>query len=158
VEVIDMTEIKWNKYLWESKTAAIEQVNALEKELNVIFPDDYKNVAIKHQGMVPAPNTIDVGKGTTAITCLMHFDKNGNQKFQSYGMEWNYNNLVEDVGPLIIPFAAALGANVFAFDYKDKINIPKVVFINADLEGDEAIIPVADNFTEFLSMLYEPED
>ena len=151
-----MNDIKWNGYLWADKKASQSSVESFERAHSINYPQDYKSVVKLHQGQVPVPSEIKVRDGITAETCLMHFEKE-DIKNRSYSVEWNFNNLVEDVGGGVIPFAEALGGSVFAFDFRKSKENPTIIFINSDFEGEDAIIPVVNNFTEFMSRLYEPE-
>ena len=59
----------------------------------------------------------------------------------------------DDVPEKIIPIMGTGGASVIAFDYRLSNRNPKVVFVNADKEGEDAITEISANFTDFLSLL-----
>jgi hypothetical protein len=66
-----------------------------------------------------------------------------------------YKSIQPHVPQGIYPFAATGAGDFICFDYRRSSNAPAVVFYFAEAEGEEAIYPVADHFTEFLSKLHD---
>ncbi|CAM3202002.1 MULTISPECIES: SMI1/KNR4 family protein [Vibrio] len=52
-----------------------------------------------------------------------------------------------------LPIAIGAGGDYLCLDYSDSITNPTVVFWFHELEGEDAIFPVADTFTQVLDML-----
>ncbi|MGF1907847.1 SMI1/KNR4 family protein [Vibrio kasasachensis] len=52
-----------------------------------------------------------------------------------------------------LPIVLGAGGDYLCLDYSDSNTNPAVVFWFHELEGEEAIFPVADSFTQVLSML-----
>jgi len=150
--------LKWENYVWdEDHPATTEQVKEIESKLNITFPKDYVIFSIDHHGMSPESSVVPIGDGETILTTLLHFEvdsvEDENYTYSIYG---THNILKEYLNPLIVPFAIASGASNFCFDYRHSKDTPTIIFLDSDYGGDEgAIIPVANDFTEFLSMFKE---
>ncbi len=156
-------KIKWKNYLWsEEKRATLAQVRNVEKILDIKFPKSYLETATINQGKRPEPNRVRVGEGSSGMTTFLLFEDNPKSADSSYGIIHSHKVFKdEDYSPLIIPFGQAGGACLFCFDYRKIKDNPLVVFIDWDSFGngdEEAIIPVAKNFTEFLEMFYEDKE
>lgn len=147
--------IIWENYVWdEEHKATPEQVKAIEYKLNIVFPNDYLDVAMKEHGKTPEPCGLPISKGSSVVTTLLHFEDDPTDKDNyNYSIIRQHNLLSEDQNPLLIPFAKASGASMFCFDFRNSKKSPSIIFNDSDSEGDEAIISVAKDFTEFISML-----
>ena len=148
-----MEEFNWIKYVWDEKKPLLDKnIKNLEERLGVTFPNDYLNIVKEHQGQSLNENiVVRVRNGLGVVGYLLHFldeDK------YSYSIMQEHEYIEEEFPEKIIPFQSAGGANIFAFDYRIKKDDPSVVFINSDIEGEEAIIPVADNFTDFMNQWF----
>ena len=66
-----------------------------------------------------------------------------------------YKSIQPRVPEDIYPFAATGAGDSICFDYRRSPDAPSVVFYFAEAEGEEAIYPVANSFTEFLSILHD---
>ncbi len=153
--------ILWNNYVWdEDHPATIEQVRSVESKLNIKFPSDFLEVATNEHGKMPNPNNINVGDGEIFVNNLYHFeDEPDDVDNQTYGILGVHEIQSEYQDQLLIPFASSGGGSDFCFDYRDSKGEPTIIFLDSDLGGDQdAIIPLAKNFTEFLGLLYEDED
>lgn len=54
----------------------------------------------------------------------------------------------------VYSFATDSGGNGICFAYRVSPDAPSLAFYNAEQEGDEAIMSLANSFTEFLDALY----
>ena len=146
--------ISWRPYVWKTARPATPQEMAkLEEELGVSLPADYKNLAITHQGMAPTPCVLDIGRGNTVVCELLtiSFDEEhwGSSMLEAYKDTQHY------LPQGIYPFAATGAGDFICFDYRRSPDAPSVVFYFTEAEGEEAIYPVANSFTEYLSKLHD---
>jgi len=149
--------LKWEKYLSDvDNIASDEGIKKFETEHQIVFPPEYIDLVKAHQGEVPGNFVVNVGKGITPAGVLFHFDKSG--AHTGYSIEKVLHNIQDEFPENVIPFQSAGGGCHFAFNYRENSSTPSIIFIDSDYEGDEAIIPIADNFTEFLYLLYESKD
>jgi len=148
-------KILWEDYVWDKYIPLTGlEIEKVESSLNVQFPDDYKSVVIKHQGQTPVQCCFKVNDNYIVVfNTLFHFN-DGESK--TYNIIKNNNIASEFLPEMIIPFADTAGDDFVCFDYRS--GEVKVVFASHERSGEEAIIPIANSFTEFLSMLYEPTD
>ena len=144
--------ITWNHYLWdEDHPADPASIRYLENELDIVFPREYVDVVISNQGKVPSPNTLSLNGRTTGIGVLFLID--GAEPYMGSTIRSNLEYIEDDVPEKIVPILGTGGASVVAFDYRFNDQNPKVVFVNADKEGEEAITEISSSFTEFLGLL-----
>jgi len=150
-------DVTWEDYVWsEGHKATPEQVKAIESKLNISFPNDYLDVAMQEHGKTPEPCGIPISKGSSVVITLLHFEDDPTDKENyNYSIIRQHNLLTENQNPLLVPFAKAGGASLFCFDYRNSKKSASIIFNDSDSEGEEAIIPIANNFTEFLTMLEE---
>lgn len=151
--------MEWVPYvsLPEVTPAAIAQ---LEGERGHKLPQDYIQAVIEHRGDIPRPGSADVGSGIASVSTLFFIDKDFQGKGNSYN-SWFYIEKLDDelpdrLGADLIPFSFNGGQGVFVFDYRLG-SAPTVAFVDLDIadEGEDAIIPVADSFGDFLSKLHD---
>lgn len=146
--------VTWENYVWDSpRPATLDEVEALEQEWGISFPGDYKRVVMEHQGMTPTPYAIDIGRSNNVICELMTVSVDEQQR--SYAMRHVYPLIKNLVPAGIYPFAGTGTGDYMCFDYRASATAPKVVFYFTDFLGEEALYPVADSFTDFLSKLHD---
>lgn len=146
--------ISWKPYVWEAvHPASPHELARIEQEWGVSLPSDYTNLAITHQGMAPTPSVLDIGRGNTVVCELLTISLD-EEHWGSSILEV-YKSIQPHVPQGIYPFAATGAGDFICFDYRRSQDAPSVVFYFAEAEGEEAIYPVADNFTEFLSKLHD---
>lgn len=150
--------IVWENYIWERETQPIitmEEIETLEKEWEVVLPEDYKSILLENQGKGPKQDSVSVGDGITNFCCLLTLSTKVSR--ESYSLR-KMNKIIKDhLTSRVFPFARDSGGNFFCFDYRHS-DIPSVVFLYPD-EGEENdedsyFIKVADSFQDFLSKLY----
>jgi hypothetical protein len=73
------------------------------------------------------------------------------EKWPEYSLLRTYESTRHYVPPLVYPFTQTSGGELVCFDYRVAAEQPAIVFIT--VEGD--IHPIADSFTNFLSMLHD---
>lgn len=144
--------ITWNHYLWdEDHHVDPASIRYLEDEFDIIFPQDYLDTVILNQGKTPNPGILSIGGRTIGIGVLFLIE--GGEPDESSTIRSNLEYIEDDVPGKIMPIMGTGGASVIAFDYRLSNQHPKVVFVSADKEGEDAITEVSSNFTDFLSLL-----
>lgn len=130
------------KSLSVDQEALKEQLEQIEKELNLKLPGAYKNFCIEY--------------------CMNNF--NGVFVYSYYRLEfifpgkilWGICDWNQDRFKNIIPFAAD-NNDLFCFDHtKTRDGIMPIVVCKSKSDLDPQV--VADSFEEFINMLHEPED
>jgi cell wall assembly regulator SMI1 len=146
--------VTWEKYVWDSpRPVTLHEIETLEQEWGVTFPDDYKRAVMDYQGMTPVPFVIDIGSSDNVICELLTVSVDEQQP--SSALSHVYRLIKHLVPAGIYPFAATGTGDYICFDYRASAGAPKVVFYFTDALGEEALYPVADSFTDFLSKLHE---
>jgi cell wall assembly regulator SMI1 len=148
--------VQWKPRIWKGPFLATPQdAESLEKAWGVKLPEDYKQVAMTHQGMTPYPHVLDIGTGNTVISELLTISKCEDDDLRIYSMSETYELIKPHVAPGIYPLASTSAGDFICFDYRRSPDTPKIVFYFTEAAGEGAIYPVADNFTEFLSKLHD---
>ena len=91
---------------------------------------------------------------------LFHFcEDKSKSSFYSYNILENYLNRRHILPLQVIPFSEDPGGNSIAFDFRESLDAPSIVFVDHEAIGEANWISfIAANFTEFLNMLYEDTD
>lgn len=142
--------ISWKPRVWKTmRPATLEDIAKVEQEWGVSLPDDYKRLAITHQGMMPTPDVLDIGRGNTVVSELLtlSFD----EEHWASSMLDIYPAIRDYIPQGIYPFMSTGAGDFICFDYRSDPNAPKVVFYFTEEAGERAIHWVANSFTEFLS-------
>jgi cell wall assembly regulator SMI1 len=146
--------VRWIPRIWKSpRPATPHEVQVLEKEWGVRLPEDYKRIAMTHQGMAPEPCVLDMGGGNTVVSELLTISED--EEFRAYSMSDTHALLEPYLPERVYPFASTATGDFICFDYRHDPEAPGVVFYFAEAMGVEAIHPVAGSFSEFLSRLHD---
>jgi hypothetical protein len=77
-------------------------------------------------------------------------------------MRQSYQGITRFLPDGVFTIASEPGGCYFCFDFRADPDRPRVVFWDHDradeTNRDEALVPIADSFTQFLELLYEDED
>jgi len=148
--------VHWTPRIWKRPYLATPpDVEALERAWGVKFPEDYKQVAMRYQGMTPSPDVIDIGAGNTVVSELLTLSESEDEDLRIYSMSDTYELIKDHVPQGIYPFAGTGAGDFICFDYRSNPDAPKVVFYFTEEAGEQAIHLVANSFTEFLSKLHD---
>lgn len=150
-------DISWRSY---GKPVDAAVVKSIENSLGVEFPRDFIDYAKKYHGGMPNKTDFDYfdpvkgAKAVSGLGQLLSFDLS-----RPMNIVKNYQTLADDNFPKgIIPFANTAGGDQICFDYRQNPATPSVVLWKHERHVEESIVPLATTFTDFLKMLYEPED
>lgn len=147
------SQIVWD----DGRNITPNEISEFESKLGIALPNDYKDVIKNYDGGTPNLPAIDFGgmieKVFTGLIPLMRPNE--------------YNDPITEIiarykGRFpegVIPFGDDPFGNMYCFDYR-KNTLPIIVYWDHEMgvneEGQFCI--VANNFTDFLNMLYEQED
>jgi hypothetical protein len=151
---LSQMNVTWRNYLWsQPRRAAPGEIESLEKHWGVILPDDYRNALAQYQGMSPRPNAFDVGRGESAIAALLIISPD--EQHRAYLLTNTYAHLKAHVPNGIYPIAVTGAGDYVCLDYRESAHTPKIVFYFSEESGEEALYPIADNFSDFLARLHD---
>lgn len=150
--------IEWEDYLPTDsdepfRLPSAQEIENAEGRLGVKLPLDYADCLLAHQGQAPEDVGIIIGKSTEPVGCLFHVYPEGPEK--NYSIDARRNRLVQEGITTLIPFADNTSGSLFCFDYSEKEESPKVVFVNSDYpySDPQTVRVVASSFAEFLGLL-----
>lgn len=138
-----------------------DEISIVENKIGVKLPLHYLNLMMQHNGgMVTYSNFTYFDKYKKSeeigsIGCMLHLKWN----------EYPYDSILglclnppEFFPRDLVPFADDGGGNLTCFDYRrTKKNPPIVFWVHDDPEGEDLHF-IANNFEEFINMLYESND
>ena len=146
--------VRWIPRIWKTaRQATSQEVEVLERAWGVKLPEDYKRIAVVHQGMAPEPCVVDTDSGNVVMSELLTISEI--EEFKAYSMADTYKLIQPHLPVGVYPFASTANGDFLCFDYRSSPSAPKVAFYFTELAGEEAIRPVADGFSEFLAMLHD---
>jgi len=149
-----------------------KDIEEFEKKYNICLPKTYKELMLEHNGAKLEESEFDfINSRGQEDGRSFSFDFFGNVNNASDKNINYYNKNIQNPDyygvPGLIGFGSTAEGDTVCFDYRDdpKTCEPKVVLLVHD-EYDELpdgtshmhIEPIADNFDEFLDMLYEFKD
>jgi len=141
----------WENHVWDHAVPASEaEIRSVEQALGIRFPEDFRQIAMIHQGQTPRPNVFTVGNDASVFNNLFIFrdEPEADSFLKVYDLDKRY----APAG--VYSFATDPGGNRIGFDYRASPDAPSIVFYDTEQEGDEAITFLAASFTEFLDSLY----
>lgn len=158
-----MKKIKWYR---QGGKPCKKTINGLEDTVGYKLPEEYLALLKECDGGAPMNNAFD------------YFDTNSGEKESSeigyfLGLNSHHCNFMETLNspPEFFPkglvaFADTAGGDYICFDYREDktASNPKVVYwvhdalITEDEVGLRDVSDIADNFEEFINILYEPKN
>lgn len=158
--------------LCDNSPIGLQVLQEVSDKLEVIFNKKYLDFVMKHNG------------ASIIIRCF-HFYNNSIQKVSADSVAFlDVSQIVDDIESLLrqttedendpdlfkfyhyfdrwlIPFGENGGGDFICFDYREnhKTDNPPIIFWSHDAANPDGRISfIANNFEEFINMLYEPED
>jgi hypothetical protein len=146
--------VRWIPRIWKTaRQATSQEVEALERAWGVKLPEDYKRIAVVHQGMAPEPCVVDTDSGNIVMSELLTISEV--EEFRAYSMSDTYKLIQPQLPVGVYPFASTAHGDFLCFDYRTSPSAPRVAFYFTEMAGEEAIRPVADGFSELLARLHD---
>jgi hypothetical protein len=155
-----MGEIKleWDDY---GKAISLKKVKKVEDKLGITFPDEYIDYARKYPEGYPNKTDFDMIEPDGSNSSGYFGSLLSLSKKSDYYLFEEYKDMLEQTGiKKLIPIIETGSGDYVCLDYEvfGRLDQPKIAYWFHDYEPDRSIVLLADNFTEFLSMLYEPDD
>ncbi|WP_373231865.1 SMI1/KNR4 family protein [Cohnella sp.] len=145
---------------WEFQDQQVgrEVISLVEKKLDIEFPSDYVDVALKYHGGSPSLEIFQIsGHGKAVFGYLLSYDPDSS----NYILEV-YNDIIDRLpDKKVIPFANDPFGNFICFDYRKDADNPSIVFWEHEIafdSSDLSLLYVASSFSELLEMLCFPDE
>ncbi|MDQ3802174.1 MAG: SMI1/KNR4 family protein [Acidobacteriota bacterium] len=139
-----------------------QYVSETEDMLRLKFEPDYLAFLEKHNGGVPKKQIFPLGDDEKVVERFLSFvpDYEDNEEFGYYDVAVVWSQISDRLNEYLIPFAIVYAGDFLCFDYEGGGEQAKIVLWNHDYsrEMKPYTIPVADNFRQFLSMLYADDE
>lgn len=133
--------MEW-KYVKELKT--VNLIDDYERLVKYAFCDSFKTCVVANNGGRPSNRVFDTDKvKERELKSFLSFNREDRETVWKI-FEWNKEELTNKY----IPFGIDNFGNLICFN----ANNDKIVFVNHE---DMSVENIADNFDEFLNMLYE---
>jgi hypothetical protein len=151
-----MRKVDWEEYL-NIPTASDDDIQRIEKQIGIEFPEEFKHLLKTAQGKAPIPETVQSGEVKKVVFGPIFHVLEGVKP--TYSLE-RVKKHWDDYYPGLLPIASSGGSGCFfAYDFRKKQENPSIVFVDAEAdpedEDDEGILFVANNLEELLSNLKE---
>ena len=154
VWAMSIDQIEW---LENPVSLTSKQVAEAEAELGIIFPDDYREFILGANLGVPLQSDFVIsearGEFIASIGTFLSLLPSDNYSIKR-ALEMRQDQLPKG----LIPIAESGGGDYVCFDYRTEANPPLCYWYHGRLGLDDEVVYVADNLTEFIAMLREPND
>ena len=147
---VDMLGISWES----GNKIGLADVRRAEATLGITLPADFVAFALNNDGAVPLQSYFTCAQPRTGdreiqLGKLLSLDRS-----KSDGLLSVVGNSRGEPPAGLIPFGGQGAGDMICFDYRDESASPSVVYWLHDLSPDEAIVKLADSFTNFIALLH----
>lgn len=148
----------WEDLSWENCHAeeSDARVSAVEAVLGVRLPEDYRECIKKYHGGTPSRSRFTfkdqkLGDMESCLGVLLSLDEDDAENLVD-----TWHELAPQLPRAVVPFADDGGGDFICFDYRDvrQTTTPVVVYWHHERVQPEALTPLCNSFSEFMSMLY----
>lgn len=152
------SKVEWHIFKENHTPLRDDLIDGVSKIIQFKLPKDYVECVKFHHGGQPKQGNLVIKVGDSPW-------KIGFGELLTLDPLEGYSDVINALSNLrathglpnhYLPITRGGGGDHLCLDYSEDSNTPKVVFWFHELEADEAIFPVANSFTELLSML-EPD-
>ena len=144
----------WEPYLRAKLPAATQDdLSRLEALAGGPLPPGYWELAMAHQGEALDEDLVQDPAFQAFILLLVLPPERVAKTEVSYSIGFTIEHVMPRYPSGLLPFADDTGGNLWAFDYRANPDAPSVLFIDHELEGEEALSPVAPDFASLLSRI-----
>jgi cell wall assembly regulator SMI1 len=151
-----MQRIEWEEYL-EIPVASNEDIQRIENQLGIPFPEEFKQVLKLAQGKSSIPEVIESEElSEVTFGTIFHVLPEVEPAYSITQKKEIWDKYI----PNLLPIADSGDGCFFAYDMRKETENPPVVFINADADPEdesESILFVASSLTELLSNLKDDD-
>jgi hypothetical protein len=152
----------WNKAMEDKPGCLIDNIEAIEVEKSIKFPEMYLEMMLIQNGgylnkycfeYIDMYRSETIGEGAVFLSIGSHSPERFYETIEQY-----LSDAPEFFPENLIPFAEDGCGNLTCFDYRNTRKDPPIVFwCHEDSEGEDVHF-IANSFEEFINMLHEPED
>ena len=149
--------MKKKRLTWDFTTGRLERVEieALESEWGVKFPNDYVQCVLLNDGGSPSRMAFDFpGRPGAVFNNLLSFH-DAEAEDDAEGMRETYRAVRRRLPEGVYPIARDPFGNLICFDSREDADSPEVVFWNHEAPKKRAISRICRTFTDLLNSLYE---
>lgn len=141
---------------------SIDVLEKIEGKLGVTFPNSFKEIilykdsAVFKKSLFKFKEFISGDEWRGCLGSILSFAPG----LGELGILWHTQKFKEQIGDGLIPVAEDPGGDFVCFDYrkgKDNPN-PPIIYWSHESPENEDISYVADNFDDFINMLYGSEE
>lgn len=134
----------------------ISVINAIENQLGVSFPEDYREFLLKFQGGYPIQTDFYLNDPHKSMVAVGVFLSTKQERAADY-LLYTKSLLSDRLPMLVIPIAIDPGGDYICLDFRRGVK-PVVLYWHHERCGypDEFTF-IANIFNEFLSLLYKPD-
>lgn len=144
----------------------LSDIQKFEKEINMVFPDDFKSFLLRTNGGYPTeqlftpsfneiePNTFEIFEQGTDVEQFLSLNE----------IQFEYGDIVDEeyIPAEYVPFARTSFGNLLLIRLDNTECYGNIYFSNHDLFDTQnnrfAISKIGGSFTEFINSLYVPEE
>lgn len=128
-----------------------DDLERMQGQLGVRYPEDYLDVVSTRQGAAPEPSTVPLPDGSsTVFDSLLHFAPE--PAATSLPALMAAAGEAPEIPPGVVPFAVDPASNLICFDFRADADAPTVVFWPYDT-GGQPLQQIAESFTDLLDRL-----
>lgn len=147
--------MEWEIYEEDYHPLRDDLIDGVSKIIQFKLPQDYVECVKQYHGCQPKHGSLTImvggepwgiGFGSLLTLDPLESDENVIESLSTL-------RKVHGVPQYYLPIVVGGGGDYLCLDYSESNNNPKVVFWFHELEASEAIFPVANSFSELLSML-----
>ena len=132
------------------------RIHAIETQLGVRFPEDYRACVLVHDGGSPDKTEFpyihpELGEFGGCFGALLRLGAHGEDS-----LLWTLEAISDRLPTKVIPFMEDPGGDCVCFDFRavdNKDVEPPLVYWTHDCPPERSLTPLARSFTEFLEML-----
>ncbi|PSJ39717.1 SMI1/KNR4 family protein [Allosphingosinicella deserti] len=144
----------WEPYLRAKLPVPTQDdLSRLEALAGGELPLGYWELAIAHQGEALDESLVQDPAFEAFVLLLVLPPERLTKTEVSYSIGFAIEHVMPRYPTGLLPFADDTGGNLWAFDYRATPGAPSVVFIDHELDGEEALSPVAPDFASLLSRI-----
>jgi hypothetical protein len=135
----------------EGPRISIDDIQAIEAEIDVELSPEYRDFLLRYNGGVPTPNTVDVfGAPGTPTDVQVFFGIR--RSVETNNLLWNRSLILERCpGCDVLPIACDSGGNIFCLKVERRV-AAEVIYVDLDV-SECKFYPVAPTFGKFISSL-----
>jgi cell wall assembly regulator SMI1 len=146
-----------NNFIKLSSPISLNDVNKIEKEIDVIFPNDFKEHYLKFNGGIPENSYFFMKKYNTFLWLSSFLPIKNERENQNMTLEKTYIEFLERkiIPKEFIPFAYDWGGNYFCLNIKNNEVYMVYTDLGNPMENPDSVRKLTKGFSNFVEALEE---